>query len=133
MWRSLVARFVRDEEAAGSSPVIPTKCKRIVPEGTVLLCFRKGMADLNPWARPAERKSGGLSNRARSEAAEEDAEEAARERAVSPVIPTKCKRIVPEGTVLLCFRKGMADLNPLNYFLFTAPAQKQAMTSTKSM
>ena len=24
MWHSLVARFVRDEEAAGSNPVIPT-------------------------------------------------------------------------------------------------------------
>ncbi len=24
-WRSLVARFVRDEEAAGSNPVSPTK------------------------------------------------------------------------------------------------------------
>ena len=24
MWRSLVARFVRDEEVAGSNPVIPT-------------------------------------------------------------------------------------------------------------
>ena len=25
MWRSLVARFVRDEEVAGSNPVIPTR------------------------------------------------------------------------------------------------------------
>ena len=25
MWHSLVARFVRDEEAAGSNPVIPTR------------------------------------------------------------------------------------------------------------
>ncbi len=29
MWRSLVARFVRDEEAAGSNPVIPTKIDKI--------------------------------------------------------------------------------------------------------
>jgi len=47
------------------------------------------MKDLNPWAGPKERKSGGLSNRPRSEATEEEAEDAARERAVSPVIPTK--------------------------------------------
>jgi hypothetical protein len=26
VWRSLVARFVRDEEAAGSNPVTPTMC-----------------------------------------------------------------------------------------------------------
>ena len=29
MWRSLVARFVRDEEAAGSNPVIPTKMQKL--------------------------------------------------------------------------------------------------------
>jgi hypothetical protein len=33
MWRSLVARFVRDEEAAGSNPVIPTKTLAIICEG----------------------------------------------------------------------------------------------------
>ena len=27
VWRSLVARFVRDEEVAGSNPVTPTKVK----------------------------------------------------------------------------------------------------------
>lgn len=28
MWRSLVARVVRDDEVAGSNPVIPTNCER---------------------------------------------------------------------------------------------------------
>ena len=28
MWRSLVARFVRDEEVAGSNPVTPTQVER---------------------------------------------------------------------------------------------------------
>ena len=26
VWRSLVARFVRDEEAVGSNPATPTRC-----------------------------------------------------------------------------------------------------------
>src|ERR1700733_7995889 len=45
VWRSLVARFVRDEEVAGSNPVTPTRCdagRRPVPrhEGraSFLLC-----------------------------------------------------------------------------------------------
>jgi hypothetical protein len=31
VWRSLVARFVRDEEAAGSNPVTPTQAKGHFP------------------------------------------------------------------------------------------------------
>ena len=31
VWRSLVARFVRDEEAAGSNPVTPTMTVLLVP------------------------------------------------------------------------------------------------------
>ena len=31
VWRSLVARFVRDEEAAGSNPVTPTKTGSLEP------------------------------------------------------------------------------------------------------
>ena len=34
MWPSLVGRYVRDVEAAGSNPVIPTK-KREYPEGAL--------------------------------------------------------------------------------------------------
>ena len=34
VWRSLVARFVRDEEVAGSNPVTPTV------EGLVRVAFR---------------------------------------------------------------------------------------------
>src|SRR4249919_1239912 len=33
MWRSLVARVVRDDEVAGSNPVIPTKHKEGPPHG----------------------------------------------------------------------------------------------------
>ena len=33
MWRSLVARFVRDEEVAGSNPVIPTLCLALLRRG----------------------------------------------------------------------------------------------------
>ena len=40
MWHSLVARFVRDEEAAGSNPVIPTINSK--------------------WQSPAEEISGGF-------------------------------------------------------------------------
>ena len=31
VWRSLVARFVRDEEVAGSNPVTPTKLMKFEP------------------------------------------------------------------------------------------------------
>ena len=31
MWRSLVARVVRDDEVAGSNPVIPTKVALLEP------------------------------------------------------------------------------------------------------
>ena len=39
MWRSLVARFVRDEEAAGSNPVIPTTSEQVslVP---IFICIK---------------------------------------------------------------------------------------------
>lgn len=41
MWRSLVARFVRDEEVAGSNPVIPTRNitgLMVEPSGPFSLC-----------------------------------------------------------------------------------------------
>ena len=40
MWHSLVARFVRDEEAAGSNPVIPTIYTQLIM--TILDIFRYG-------------------------------------------------------------------------------------------
>ena len=36
IWRSLVARVVRDDEAAGSNPVIPTKGKIVGPSSVEL-------------------------------------------------------------------------------------------------
>ena len=40
MWRSLVARVVRDDEVAGSNPVIPTNQKRAFHLEGPLFCVR---------------------------------------------------------------------------------------------
>jgi hypothetical protein len=46
VWRSLVARFVRDEEVAGSNPVTPTRAKAWgVPPG-LWSCFGMSQQDL---------------------------------------------------------------------------------------
>src|SRR5690606_13440292 len=56
VWRSLVARFVRDEEVAGSNPVTPTSRKpwsgtrRLVPDRG----FRRSRGDRDP-AEPRRR------------------------------------------------------------------------------
>ena len=50
MWRSLVARFVRDEEVAGSNPVTPTN----TPEGSHIV---RPFCRLNPSALSAEHRS----------------------------------------------------------------------------
>ena len=44
MWHSLVARFVRDEEAAGSNPVIPTIENKAPPHGGAF-CFTQKQYD----------------------------------------------------------------------------------------
>src|SRR6478736_6396703 len=48
MWRSLVARVVRDDEVAGSNPVIPTREKEGPPRGGSSFV---SPAPLNFWAR----------------------------------------------------------------------------------
>ena len=45
MWRSLVARVVRDDEVAGSNPVIPTKEKDPPPHGGSLLAAPRPSAE----------------------------------------------------------------------------------------
>lgn len=40
MWRSWLARFVRDEEAGGSSPLIPTLQKKEGFLGTLLFLWK---------------------------------------------------------------------------------------------
>lgn len=50
MWRSLVARFVRDEEVAGSNPVIPTRNtmgSQANANGPVFM--REAWGELGPW------------------------------------------------------------------------------------
>jgi hypothetical protein len=37
MWRSLVARLVRDQEVVGSNPIIPTMTEKTVIEGSLFL------------------------------------------------------------------------------------------------
>ena len=44
VWRSLVARFVRDEEAAGSNPVTPTQQKGSAPFQTL-----RSPSSIGPW------------------------------------------------------------------------------------
>ena len=99
---------------------------------TVLFVFRKGMTDLNPWARASERMSGGHSNRPRSEAGEEDRRGGSPEPGGQSCHPDQNEKDRVRDTVLFVFRKGMTDLN-LPYFSFTTPAQKQAIISTKSI
>ena len=44
VWRSLVARLVRDEEVAGSNPVIPTVTETPPFRAGFLLCLVGGVA-----------------------------------------------------------------------------------------
>ena len=45
MWRSLVARFVRDEEVAGSNPVIPTRNSNERANCSLVLFMRDDMRE----------------------------------------------------------------------------------------
>ena len=58
MWRSLVARFVRDEEAAGSNPVTPTKFDQVNALARMSQPFSQcdltvsGSGDVRFWEQP---------------------------------------------------------------------------------
>ena len=48
VWHSLVVRLVRDQEAAGSNPVAPTKKQR-VDFSTLCFLFYEGAAGIEKW------------------------------------------------------------------------------------
>ena len=52
MWRSLVARFVRDEEVAGSNPVIPTRNSNERANCSLVLFMRDDMREAGAGCTP---------------------------------------------------------------------------------
>ena len=54
MWRSLVARIVRDDEAAGSNPVIPTtfESKTVCKPQAVFFCAKSRLPIDDAWQKP---------------------------------------------------------------------------------
>ena len=87
VWRSLVARFVRDEEAAGSNPVTPTT---VSPSGTL-----RRMAEKD--AHPDGSVAGAPVPRLRPQAPREGGDRAASRPPSRPAAPVRRRRPAPRA------------------------------------